>query len=197
MEANRSATELFFAGAYRAVELLPADVPRLQRFFERNPEYFLAVTGQLPSGHEAHDEVHGTLPAGWPFTKKWIIGFLNEHDSPVAMANVVSDLLAPAVWHIGLFLVATELHGGGTAHVLYPRLEVWTKGVGAQWLRLGVVRGNARAEAFWRGLGYVELRQREGMEMGARVNTVRVMAKPRTGGSIEQYLALVPRDRPE
>ena len=28
-------------------------------------------------------------------------------------------------------------------------------------------------------------------------NTLRVMVKPLTGGTLEQYLALVPRDRPE
>ncbi len=196
MVANPSAVELFCAGAYRAIELFPDDVPRLQGFFELNPEYFLAVSGQPPSAHEAHDEVHDTLP-GWPFTKRWIIGFADERDSLAAMASVVSDVLAPGVWHLGLFLVATQLHGGGAAHLLYPRLEAWARDLGAQWMRLGVVRGNARAEAFWRRQGFVELRLREGVEMGARVNTIRVMAKPLAGGSLAQYVALVPRDRPE
>ena len=118
-------------------------------------------------------------------------------DSVAAVAILVSDILAPGVWHLGLFLVATELHGDGSAQVLYQRLEAWAGDLGAQWMRLGVVRGNARAEAFWRKRGFVELRQRDGVEMGARVNTVRVMAKPLAGGSFAQYLALVPRDRPE
>jgi hypothetical protein len=33
--------------------------------------------------------------------------------------------------------------------------------------------------------------------MGQRVNTLRVMAKPLAGGTLEQYTALVIRDRPE
>ncbi len=141
--------------------------------------------------------MHGPLPAGWPFTKKWIVGFLDERDGLAAMANVVSDLLAPSVWHIGLFIVATRLHGSGTAQSLYGRLEDWMRSLGARWVRLGVVQGNARAERFWERLGFVDVRERKGVEMGARVNTIRVMAKPLAGGTIAQYLALVARDRPE
>jgi GNAT superfamily N-acetyltransferase len=115
----------------------------------------------------------------------------------VAMANVVTDLLATGVWHIGLFIVATARHGCGEARVLYRGLEDWARSHGAAWMRLGVVRGNARAERFWESLGYLETRTREGIEMGRRVNTVRVMVKPLAGGTLEQYLALVPRDRPE
>ena len=197
MKARQPGVELFCAGAFHAIELCPEDVPQLQRFFDLNPEYFLAVSGQAPSPHEAHDEIHGSLPEGWPFTKKWIIGFLDERDSLVAMANVVSDLLAPGIWHIGLFIVATRLHGDGAAYLLYAHLEAWTKGRGAQWMRLGVVQGNARAERFWERLGFVEVRQREGVEMGTLAHTVRVMAKPLAGGAISHYLATVARDRPE
>jgi RimJ/RimL family protein N-acetyltransferase len=178
------------------VELDAADAPRLQRFFELNPEYFLAVNGQPPAADEAHEEIHGAPPAGWPFTKKWSIGFVDETGSLIGMANVVSDLLAPGVWHIGLFMLATRLHGSGAARSLYKRLERWALDLGAQWLRLGVVQGNARAERFWEGCGFVEVRKR-GVEMGKLVNTLRVMAKPLAAGTLSEYLALVARDRPE
>jgi hypothetical protein len=35
------------------------------------------------------------------------------------------------------------------------------------------------------------------MQMGKLTNTVRVMAKPLAGGTLEEFLSLVPRDRPE
>ena len=57
--------------------------------------------------------------------------------------------------------------------------------------------GNTRAERFWEKLGYREVRRREGIEMGKRVQTVRVMVKPLAGGSLPAYLALVARDWPE
>ena len=94
------------------------------------------------------------------------------------VADVVSDLLAPRVWHVGLFIVATALHGRGAAHALYAALEAWMRASGAAWIRLGVVAGNARAERFWRRVGYVETRVRAGVAMGERVNAVRVLARP-------------------
>ena len=197
MRAPQPATALFTAGAFCAVELYAEDIPRLQRFFELNPEYFFSVNGQPPTPDEAHEEIHGALPKDWPFTKKWIIGFVDETGSLIGMANVVSDLLAPGVWHIGLFMVATRLHGSSAAQSLYKQLECWALDLGAQWLRLGVIQGNTRAERFWEGCAFVEVRKRGGVEKGALVNTLRVMVKPLAAGTLTEYLALVARDRPE
>ncbi len=196
MAATPSRNELFRTGPFRAVELGSADVPRLQRFFDDNPEYFLTITGEPPTPQEADEEINDTLPDGWPHTKKWALGFIDERDTTVGTASVVSDLLAPGVWHIGLFMIATRLRGSGAAVLLCDGLDVWMHGQGAHWLRLGVVRGNVRAERFWERRGFVDLRERQ-VPMGGRMNTVRVMLKPPAGGAIEDYLARVPRDRPD
>jgi GNAT superfamily N-acetyltransferase len=111
--------------------------------------------------------------------------------------NVVSDLLAPTVWHIGTFIVATSRHRSGDAQALYQELESWARGNGARWLRLGVVSGNARAERFWERQGFAQTRLRVGVNMGTLSNTVRVMFKALAGGSLQDYLALVERDRPD
>ena len=112
------------------------------------------------------------------------------------MATVVADFIAAHVWHIGLFIVATALHGSGVAHALYRELERWMVGQGAEWIRLGVVAGNTRAERFWERCGYVQVRERGPLQMGKKTNLVRVMVKPLAGGSLDAYLALVARDRP-
>jgi GNAT superfamily N-acetyltransferase len=155
------------------------------------------VYGEPAGPQEAHDEIHGELPAGWSFTKKWLIGYLDPAGALAAMANVTTDLLADGVWHIGLFMVDHARRGSGDAHTLHRGLEAWAKAHGARWLRLGVVQGNARAEAFWARLGYVETRVREGVPMGQRSQTVRVLFKPLAGGTLEELRTLVPRDRPE
>lgn len=201
---------MFATARLRAIELTSPDIPRLQEFFELNPEYFFTVNGEGPVPGEAHEEMLGStvdetvlvtkdddLPAGWPYTRKWIIGFEDDAGSLVGMANVVSDLLAPGIWHIGLFMVATTMHGSGEARDLYQQLENWAHRNGAQWLRLGVVIGNARAEWFWERNGFVEVRTREGVEMGKRTNSLRVMSKALAGGSVAEYLLMVARDRPE
>ena len=98
--------------------------------------------------------------------------------------------------HIGLFVVATELHGSGLAASIFHGIEAWAKAHGARWLRLGVVVGNQRAERFWVRQGFAQVRVREGVEMGERSNSVRVMVKPLAEQDLRYYLKLVPRDDP-
>jgi len=126
---------LFSAGAFRAIEMTPADVPALQRFFETNPGYHVAMNGEAPGSGAAQEEFDQQPPAGWPFEKRW--------------------------------------------------------------LRLGVVIGNSRAERFWEKAGYQDVRKRDGVEMGKRINTLRVMAKPLGEPDWAAHLASVPRDRLE
>jgi GNAT superfamily N-acetyltransferase len=194
---DRPANPLFAADPCVAVELAAGDIPELQRFFEANPDYYEMVYGRPPTPEQAHDEILGALPAGWPYTKKWVIALRDDTGVMSGMANIVSDLLAPGVWHLATFMVADRLHGTGLAQTLYAALEQWTRDSGAQWLRLGVVEGNARAERFWERNGYVEVRRHQSVEMGLRVNVLRVMAKPLAGGALADYYALVKRDRAE
>jgi GNAT superfamily N-acetyltransferase len=188
---------LVAAPGLTAAELTLDDEPWLQRFFDENPLYFQAVHGEPARPDEAHEEIAEALPAGWPYTKKWVIGYRTADGPLAAMANVVSDLLAPSVWHVGTFIVATDRHGQGDAQQLYQGLEDWARRQGAQWMRLGVVSGNARAERFWLRQGFTQTRLRTGVVMGQRTNTLRVMCKPLAGGTLQDYLARVVRDRPE
>lgn len=178
------------------VELTPTHAPLLQRFFEENPEYFHATTGEPAGPGEGIDEISSQLPEGTPFTKKWVIGYVGKDEALFAMVNVITDLLAVSVFHIGTFIVATSRHGNGQAQVLNCSVEDWAIANGAEWMRLGVVSGNTRAERFWARVGYVPVKERPGIEMGKRIVTVRNMVKPLTGRDMNEYYALIPRDRP-
>ena len=186
---------LFTNHHFRAVQLAADDAPALQAFFDANPEYFIACTGEPAGPTEAHDEIVTPPPADFAWTDRWVMAFRDADDVTVAMANVTSDLPAPNVWHIGLFIVATRAFGTGVAGELHDALLGWARAQGARWMRLGVVKGNERAERFWARQGYVEMRVRDGIAMGARANSVRIMMKPLDGGRLEDYLARVPRDR--
>jgi len=188
---------LFTTDRHRAIALAPADAPSLQAFFDANPGYFVAVTGAPALPTEAHDEIVTPPPSDFAWTDRWVMAFRDADDVTIAMANVTSDLPARDVWHIGLFVVATHAFGTGLAAELHDALLDWARAHGARWMRLGVVAGNARAERFWRREGYVQTRVRGGIAMGARVNTVRVMVKPLDGGRVDDYLAVVARDRPD
>jgi predicted N-acetyltransferase YhbS len=180
----------------RVIELDEATEPLLQQFFEDNPLFFQAVHGEPPQEGEAHQEIFDELPPGWSYTKKWVIGYLNDQGRMVAMANVVSDANALNVWLLGTFIVATEWHGSGKALALYTGLEQWAMSHGATWLRLGVVVGHERAERFWARRGYAEIARREGVAMGKRINALRVMVKSLYGQELKEYSELMARGRP-
>jgi len=188
---------LFEAGPYRAIELAAEDIPRLQRFFEENPAYFLTVEGAAPKPSQAHEEFHSLPPPQMSFTRKWILGFDDGQGAMAGMAGLLTDLHAPRVWHIGLFIVATALHGSSAARQMHAALEAWSRANGARWMRLGVVSGNTRAERFWEKSGYVEVRKRHDFQVGERTATLRMMVKLPPGAVLSEYLEHVPRDRPE
>jgi len=188
---------LFDAADFEARKLTEDDLPALQDFFVANPEYFLTVNGMLPRPDEAKQEFEDRPPPDMPFDEVYLIGFVDRGNHLVGMTTVLSNLLAPNVWHIGSFIVATSLHGTGTAAFLYERLEEWAKGEGAHWLRLGAVSGNLKAERFWEKVGYTEVRRRSGVQLGSMTHTIRVFVKPLCTSSLEKYLNLVARDRPE
>lgn len=194
---------VFAAGPYRALELRLEEAPLLQRFYETNPEYFVNVGGRPATPSAAVDDFTSTPPEGWPYTREWMLGFVCPAAPALAgMSNVVSDLLAEDVWHIGLFIIATSLHGTGAAAQIYAGLESWLVRAGARWARLGVVAGNARAERFWARRGYVEVSRRDDVEIDERSNTVRIMVKAlakveNAAAEIHAYLERVPRDRPQ
>jgi GNAT superfamily N-acetyltransferase len=187
-------TRMFEPSSLRRTPIVAETLPRLQKFFEDNPEYHIAVDGRRPRPEEAREELESLPPPEMPFERKWLFDYSLADGEMIAMANVISNLLAKDVWHVGLFIVATSLRGRGVAQAVYGDLEAWMREGGARWLRLGVVEGNVRAERFWTRLGYVELSRRLDVAMGERVNNVRVMVKPLGTATIPEYLALVPRD---
>lgn len=91
-------------------------------------------------------------------------------------------------------MTATRTHGTGFAHRLYEAYERWAIDRGARWLRLGVVEINRRAEAFWRRLGYAELKRQDSYVLGDRSHVLITMAKPMPGETLREYLDAVPRD---
>jgi GNAT superfamily N-acetyltransferase len=187
---------VFRGEGFRAVEMFAIDVPRLQAFFESNPEYFRILSGAPPAGHEAREQFDAVPPAEWPFGRKWTLLFVDEAGTVIGMADLLTDLFAPGVWHIGLFIAGSPLHGTGVPRAMYAALEQWMRSRGARWSRLGVVAGNARGERFWLGAGYAEVRQRADYEVAGGRHLLRVMAKPLGPADWERYRRMVPRDDP-
>jgi GNAT superfamily N-acetyltransferase len=202
MHNNEAHPLLFPAGDHLvARRLSAADAPLLQVFLEANPEYFHRISGTEPAPDEAATELAARPPAELSWRAHVDIGFWHEPPEAapqlIGFAIVDSDLAIEGCWHVALFIVATALHGQGVGRRLYQALEDWARVGGARWMRLCVVQGNSEAERFWQRQGFVQLRLREGVPAGLRLNTVRVMLKPLQDGGVSPYLDRVPRDRPD
>ena len=196
LEDLRARLPAFAGEGFRAVEMFRIDVPRLQAFVDANPEYFQVISGAAPWGGEALEQFEAMPPAEWPMTRKWILLYVDAAGKVTGMVDVLADLFAPGVWHVGFFMADASLQGTGRARAMYGALEAWMKSRGARWVRLGVVEANARGERFWRGVGFTEVRQRAGYEVSGKTHLLKVMAKPLGIADWERYRRLVPRDDP-
>lgn len=181
-----------------AVELTPADAPALQAFYAENPLYSELAYGRPWSDDAAVQEFAERPPADWPQGPCRFWAVLERGSGHwLAYLGFVEELLAAHVWHMGFFLVATSEHGSGLARELDDAWAAHAAAHGARWLRLGVIVGNARAESFWTRQGWREVRRREGVVYGLRTHTLSVRVKPLGDATVDDYLARVPRDRPE
>ncbi len=194
----RRRAKLLTGPGWIALPIDAADADALQRFLEDNPGYSRLVAGRDWLPGEALSELQARPPADWPQGPARHLAVLDaETGAWRGYLNWVEELLAPGVWHIGLFLIDERHQGKGLAAQV---LDAWTahaRRLGADWLRLGVVVGNARAEAFWLRQGFQEVRRRDGVSMGVLTQCVRVMVRPLGAAVLQAYLQAVPRDQPD
>jgi hypothetical protein len=158
MGDNEGARE---SSRWRMCVLGDGDVARLHRFFDANLTNFLALTGEPPRADEAERELRVTPGPEMPYREMRLLGFTDRSDAVasgaiVAMTFVVADLIAEHVWHLGLFIVATALHGSGAARAIYADLERRIGERGAHWIRLGVAASKHACGAL---LGAIALRR--------------------------------------
>lgn len=111
---------LFTADSWRIEALDDGDVAAMKRFFDANPEHFVTVNGEGPTADEARREFDDLPPAAMRYRERWVIGFVDQAGALVGVGGVVADFLVDSVWHLGLFIVATALHGSGAAARLDP-----------------------------------------------------------------------------
>lgn len=187
---------VFSTADLQARELRAHEVPLLQALFDANPGYFQIVNHRPAGADEAQREFDEDPPPHLSWSRRWFLGLFQPDGTLAGITIVVADLCAPRVWHVALFLLATRLHGQGVAQRTYDEMEAWVRSLGAQWLRLGVVLANTRARRFWQRQGFSDLRRRDGVDTGGHLNDLFTCCKPLAGGSIDDYLALVPRDAP-
>jgi GNAT superfamily N-acetyltransferase len=193
---NAARRPLFSWTGGQALDTTDADIPAVQIFWQDSPEYLLQVEGHAPRASEGADFVRDRdLPPGFSCTRQHNYTYADAHGAVDGLGAMAIDLLAPGVWHLGLFVAATRLHGSDWAAQAYEATEAWAQAGGARWMRLGVVLANPRGHAFWRRQGYVEVKRRPEVSIGELSHTLVTMVKP-LSASVADYLEVVERDRP-
>lgn len=191
------AEALFGTDGFTVRELVRAELPALQALFEANPGYFVRVGGQPPRPDEAVQEFDEQVPPHLSWSQRWFAGVFDDAGGLRGLFIIVSDLSAPGVWHIALFILEDALHGSGLAARLHAAYEAWARAAGARWLRLAVIDGNVPAERFWPKCGYREVRRRPYVNASGAEVSARVLVKPLGDETLLGYLAQVPRDAPD
>lgn len=191
----------FASAAMRARPLTRQEVPALQALFDASPEYFQIVEGRPASPDTAQVEFDERPPAHLPWRWQWVLGVEDLGGRLQGCIVLTEHLCAEGVGHIGLFWLATPLHGQGLGAGLYQALEAWARARGLRWLRLGVVQGNGPAERFWARHGFQTLRERQLPREDGSPRCVHTLLKPLAApgldaAAVADYLALVPRDQP-
>lgn len=196
---------LFHSTRLRVRELERHEVPLVQALFDANPAYSRLINGRDPLPDEAITEFDELPPPELGFARRWFCGVFEARGRLVGVLIVLSDLGAPGVWHLALLFLAEDWQQRGAGRELHQALVDWAARHGADWMRLGVVCGNARAERFWAACGYQRARLRRGVDTGGRRNDVWTMVRPLgeqadldeddPAATMARYLALVPRDR--
>src|SRR4051812_10262551 len=125
---------LFTAGEGHASEVTGAEVSEVQHFLEANPEYYLRVSGEPPGPGAAQEELEALPPAEWDFTRKSLVAFRDASGAIIGLAEMVANLFAAGVWHIGLFVIATRLHGTGAGQLLYGALGALARSPSCEWI---------------------------------------------------------------
>lgn len=179
----------------RTVLLGEDDAALVQSFYDANPDYFVLLSGRPASPGAALIDLRAFPAQDFSDARKHFIGVLGASGQLLAVADIIENYPAPAVWHLGFFIVTTALHRTGFAQRWLYQLEVWTQSQGAQYLRLGVAQVNLRGRRFWEKTGFVPATVRRGVDLGGHVHDVQTMVKPLDRADMATYYALAPRDR--
>ena len=189
------AAHSFKTSEFVAEQVEREEIAEVQSFIEANPEYWLLTHGHGPPPDDAARSLDSLPPADMSYSEHfWFLVRDNSTREILGQLGIAADLLAVGVYHLGFFMTASRTHGSGFAHRLHEAYERWALERGARWLRLGVVEANGRAEAFWRRVGYREVRRLDGYPLGDLVHVLITMVKPMPGETLDEYLVAVLRD---
>lgn len=137
---------------YRVRKLTSADVGEVLALCEKNPLYYeYRPPFVTKSGIE---EDMRALPPGKSERDKYYVGFSDE-SGLVAVADVIAAYPNEQTAFIGFFMTAARVQNKGVGSAIVNELCEFFKDTGFNVVRLGYVKDNPQARAFWLKNGFV------------------------------------------
>ena len=160
----------------RPIDGEPASMHALRRVLDASPRYAHLVTG-VPPGPADAQSLYTMVPDGKAYDDKFVLG-IHDGDTMVGCIDLIRGYPDPQTAHIGLLLVDEAHQGRGVGRAAYCAMEELVRRWGScSRIRLGVVRTNDRAAAFWPRLGFAATGEVKPYRYGAIVSEVVVYAK--------------------
>ena len=148
----------------------------LQRVMEGAPRYSHIATGAPPGPDRAHT-LYTMLPEGKDRSDKFVFGIYHE-GSMVGCVDVIRGYPDAATAFIGLLLISETAQGRGVGRASYRATEEIVRGWdGCRQVRLGVLRNNHDALAFWRKLGFAQSGEVRPYQHGPVTTDILIMTK--------------------
>ena len=153
-----------------------ADVEEAYRIYLSNPEYFLLVSGHIPERREIYRDREVRPPETELRCKSF--GLWSLEGENVAVTDHLEGYPEDDVLYLGLLLVDGGRHRQGLGRRICREIEEMARRRGFRRLRLSVMEDNCAGLAFWRAMGYQEIRRTEQRVAGEKLHQILVMEKP-------------------
>jgi len=132
----------------------PADIPQIQRLFERCTEFFQLVNGAPPGPEDGEKELNAIAP-GRTIDDVFCFGVF-DGDRLLAFAGLSRDFPKPSEWWLGLLLIDPAERGRGLGARIHQELVDWIAAQSGTMLWIAVQTQNVDGERFWRRIGFEE-----------------------------------------
>lgn len=127
------------------------DIDAVLALYTSNPLYFEHCP-PFPNKQSVKDDLLA-LPAGKNINSKYYLGFW-DNQKLVAVADIITEYPNDDYVFIGLFMLAKDYQGKGKGTAIISECLAAFKSFGYKYARLGYVKTNLQAEAFWLKNGF-------------------------------------------
>lgn len=136
------------------IKLIPAsknDTDCIQKIFEKSPQYFLRISGNI-APQDAAESTLSSLPPGISKDKKHVL-LVKKNGDAIGVIDLINGYPEAAVAFIGLLILREDIQGSGVGRKTYEELEMLIRTFHCKKIRLAVVENNP-VFTFWLKMGF-------------------------------------------